>query len=584
MTNKTELVIQRVGQLLAAKATGESGGSVLVVGCLDPHQVQLFESHLSSPILTLIVARNAGEQGTEGGLEAQLIERMRDQDIQAIVIHEVLEHCDGPEGFLRCIRKVMEEFNPNISLVVTVKNYVRSEVATNLLFGRVDQVQLDVSRNVYDEGKLMDLFQSSGFEFAEAMDLLDDETEASKTSVARLIEGMSSAKSWNTYCFIRELHYQPNFTRQPESEGPFLTVVTRTIGNRPQELKEVLLCLSTQTSQDFEVIIVGHNVKRTDEQNVLDVIEHSPTWIRNKIRYIPIFGGGRSRPLNVGFAAARGSYVSILDDDDIVLANWVKTFQDLSETGFGKILKSVSVRQEYERMETSYSSLTSAAVSGFIRDYPAEVDFLQMLHHNQCPGLCLAFPTAVYQKLGYHFDESLNTTEDWDFILRVYSICGIESSPEVTNIYRWWRKGSSSATIHQQNEWEKNYDYVLSKIDDAHLILPPGNIKRIVFLINYYNANSREAYRSELVQEFSMATEEKRVLVREILRSKSWRVTAPVRVLQGFLGKKTVIPDYETASDEQLTILVENLLNTKSWRYTRWLRDFRRRRNAKKVG
>ena len=45
-----------------------------------------------------------------------------------------------------------------------------------------------------------------------------------------------------------------------DDNAPFLSVVMRTQGKRIEMLREAVLCLWAQTCQDFEVLIMGHNL------------------------------------------------------------------------------------------------------------------------------------------------------------------------------------------------------------------------------------------------------------------------------------------------------------------------------------
>ena len=53
--------------------------------------------------------------------------------------------------------------------------------------------------------------------------------------------------------------------KNQDSNAPFLTVITRTQGKRPDMLCDVLLSLTGQTNTNFELLIMGHNL--TEEQN-----------------------------------------------------------------------------------------------------------------------------------------------------------------------------------------------------------------------------------------------------------------------------------------------------------------------------
>ena len=82
--------------------------------------------------------------------------------------------------------------------------------------------------------------------------------------------------------------------------------------NRPQEVKEILRSLATQTVKDFEVIIVedGSSIRCED---IVDIFRD-----QLKIDYFfkPNTGPGPSR--NAGFARATGNYFVVFDSDCIL--------------------------------------------------------------------------------------------------------------------------------------------------------------------------------------------------------------------------------------------------------------------------
>ena len=55
--------------------------------------------------------------------------------------------------------------------------------------------------------------------------------------------------------------YAPIIAKEEAHRGedaPFLSVITRTQGKRPEMLRETLLSLVGQTDEDFEVLLIGH--------------------------------------------------------------------------------------------------------------------------------------------------------------------------------------------------------------------------------------------------------------------------------------------------------------------------------------
>ena len=66
-------------------------------------------------------------------------------------------------------------------------------------------------------------------------------------------------------------------------DAPFLSVIMRTQGHRPEALSEVLLCLCGQSDTDFEVIIMGHNLDDVGRESVNSAIAGLPDYMDGKV-------------------------------------------------------------------------------------------------------------------------------------------------------------------------------------------------------------------------------------------------------------------------------------------------------------
>lgn len=273
-----------------------------------------------------------------------------------------------------------------------------------------------------------------------------------------------------------------------ENEGkkeasPFLSIIVRTQGRREQSLREVFLCLEGQENQDFEVVLIGH--KLNDDQNALIhlILDQQSENMRKKTRFIPLNSGNRTTPLNVGFANAWGKYIVTLDDDDIVLDNWVGNFYDAATKHEGKVLYNYALAQNWSVVEKGEYANALRAESAFDTEFARDYNDVLQVELNRCPPVGLAYPAVAFQKLGIIFDENLATTEDWDYLMRAAYVCGVHSIAEPSCIYRKWINAENSCTVHQQEEWHKNYEIIVEKISQKMLCLPKGSSATIFQLI-----------------------------------------------------------------------------------------------------
>lgn len=285
---------------------------------------------------------------------------------------------------------------------------------------------------------------------------------------------------------------------QEEENAPFLSIVTRTQGRRPEALQETLLCLAGQSDMDFELMIIGHKLNEEQEKLVLDIIDNQEEELRSRIRFIKVDNGTRTTPLNIGFASAKGKYISVLDDDDIVLDNWIEGFKRAYEEKPGAILHAYTLSQEWKTIDRGIDALR--AIAAPTNEYCVEFDFLEELKLNYCPPVGLAFPRYAFSACGIQFDESLNTTEDWDLTMRMAFLCGVSDVKVPTCIYRLWSNTETSRTLHGIEEWQKNYNLIQDKFKQVPIVLSAGYSEKVCKLIEYAeNSSHSQEYRDRFL-------------------------------------------------------------------------------------
>ena len=255
-------------------------------------------------------------------------------------------------------------------------------------------------------------------------------------------------------------------------DAPFLSVVMRTQGKRTNALKEALLCLNAQTDQDFEVIVMAHNVDDETRTGIERIISQFPDEFQKHVRLVPITGGTRTTPLITGFENARGMYISIYDDDDLIFDNWVETFHELYKSMPGRILHAFAVSQNWGVNEDG----SLIALSPTKPEYCCRFNMIDQLTVNHCPTMSLAFPAYAFRMLGINFDEGLSTTEDWDFLMRVAFVCGVADSENVTSIYRKWTNSENSYTQHDNKEWKLNYKKIRNRLKKYYVPVLAGSV------------------------------------------------------------------------------------------------------------
>jgi 2-polyprenyl-3-methyl-5-hydroxy-6-metoxy-1,4-benzoquinol methylase len=431
-------------------------------------------------------------------LAKRLNEVVDADSVVSISLIDVLEHITDNRGVLKALRRFIE--GRPIPLIISVPNVAHHDIAFKLLTGRWEYIEtglLDRTHVVHHTADLLSrIMVSTGWRMVATNDLSLEKSDQAfpadsvvlnpATSLNRFLRQIRdhSDPLARVYQLVRA--YLPGAQRdecitvvRETPPHPFLTVVLRTQGRRPATLRDAFLCLQGQSCADFEVLVLAHRVDVEQQLVVERVIEDLPQSLKTRTRLIVVDHGTRAAPLNVAVQRARGSYVSFLDDDDLVFSHWVETFQTLSKTSMGRVLRSIALRQEIEAQMWSDGTPGYRTVGSLRRIYPSEYDLLAHLSQNFTPFMCLSFPRQLFRELGVRFDESLDICEDWDFEMRAVLLCGVAASPEFTAIYREWKSGHSSYTAHSYNEWRDNEDRVISNLDAQPHIFPPGTIRRI---------------------------------------------------------------------------------------------------------
>lgn len=261
---------------------------------------------------------------------------------------------------------------------------------------------------------------------------------------------------------------------------PFLSIVTRTQGKRLEELQEAFLCLAGQEETDFELLLVGHNLDNGGITLIEGLVSRQPQWLQDKTWIVLVQGGNRTKPLNAAFFYAKGQYITIFDDDDIVFDNWVSSFKKLAKENMGCILYSFVLTQQWKVFLREDDTRILKAIEEPLPAYCDDFDVFEQMHTNHCPTMGLAFPSYVFQSLGFHFDEKLTTTEDWDFLMRAYFVCGIAVSETPTAIYRLWKHNDTSAVIHSKEEWDANRLAIQKKFINMPILLPEKSAEWLI--------------------------------------------------------------------------------------------------------
>lgn len=532
---------------------------VLDIGCGEAALSEALSSR-GATYVGVDIDSDAIAKLTEGGHEAHLLNLtapdltsqfsalVAGRQLAVVLCLDVLEHLTDPDRVLTALHEVTS--STNAELIASIPHVAHIDLARQLLLGNWEMTEtglLDRTHlRFFTEHSLTELMNSTGwYESARSdVELVESDQHVEHhpafgqhATLAGFLGQLRGSVDGNGQVnqFVRRYHRgSPRSELIPARTVPFLSVILRTQGQRIDSLADVLCCLAAQTDLDFEVVLVVHDPDQLEVvQHLVDTFENN---LGSRIRSVPCRGGTRARPANFGLSLARGHYVAFLDDDDLVTADWVENFRRGALAHPGCLIRCWAVEQD--RAWGRKGELAShAAVSPFRPQYVKDFDLIEHLRQNQTPIHCFTVPAAVYH-MGLHFDESLSVCEDWQFLLRAASLCGVHDTRVVTAIYSKFSDRSSSHIVPTA-DWSTTHSWILMQLDRQPLLLPQGSARHLARMQETAASETHlTAIEAELAA-YRRVAEDAHRTIDELKSSTSWKVSAPLRSAAA-LGRRIV--------------------------------------------
>lgn len=512
-----------------------------------------------------------GDLRAPGALLDSVARAVGQREVAAIWIGDVLQHITDEGSLLDAARAAADHFGA-VPLVVTAGNVTHRDVGAKLLMGRWDVAETGIlaapHRRHFTAASLAATLCRHGWHEVAAADVVRDRSEQhfpsgaapleKATSLGAQLAALRAGAGPGAYVTTFVRAYEPGApspgagpVRPAQGEGteaapaPFLSVLVRTQGVRGPTLHETLLCLAAQHCDDFEVVVLLHDGRPGSRQALDEMIGEFHPSFSGRVRVVEVSGGGRSRPLNEGARAARGRYLAMLDDDDLVFAHWVQIYRETAERAPGRVVRVGVATQHVSASTGTWDGEDGYEIAGRPRlDFAIDADHLEHVLANRTPTNGYAVPRSLVTDLGVGWDESLPVLEDWDHLLRAMSICGLENVAEIAGLLRWWDSGDDSKRAYPPDAWESTKEAIVGAHDEMPLVLGPGMFSRLrarlldgdlaqaalgrsIAQVAQLSAEL-EAARSQL----SLETDAHRAALRQVadvLGSTSWRVTGPFR-------------------------------------------------------
>lgn len=243
--------------------------------------------------------------------------------------------------------------------------------------------------------------------------------------------------------------------------------------NTAQYIGETLASVRAQTFTDYEVIIVNDGSPDTE------ALEQALAPYHAALTYLRQPNGGPSRARNLAIKAARGTYLALLDSDDL----WEPDY----------LAVQVAALDADANLALRYANAlifgdTPDAGKQYMTVFPSasEVSFEALIEQRCSVASSVTLRREVAVRAGL-FDETLRTAEDFDLWLRIIHAGG-RIAYDRRLLWRY-RKRDGSLTTNPTANWG-NYLRVLEKVERT---LPLSPTERAV-------VERRRAYVSAMLQ------------------------------------------------------------------------------------
>lgn len=202
-------------------------------------------------------------------------------------------------------------------------------------------------------------------------------------------------------------------------EQHLITVVVRT-KDRPDRLQEALDSIAAQTHPQIEVVVV--NDGGACVETLVGTWQHQT---QRPVQYVAFpHSHGRAAALNQGFQSATGTWLAILDDDDVY-----------RPSGLNTLLQQALHRQ----LDVVYGIVDLVDHTGtektLRKKFQTPYSRHRLLFENYIPVNAILFKKSLLNSVGF-VDEQFHIFEDWDFIFRLSLLTDFGFVEDVVAEYR----------------------------------------------------------------------------------------------------------------------------------------------------
>lgn len=208
------------------------------------------------------------------------------------------------------------------------------------------------------------------------------------------------------------------------TEQPSVSIIVR-IKHSPKLLQRALKSIAAQTFRKIEVVLVDDGSFMLAEDEMQGILGHIPL---SRVRCEKDAGNTHSG--NTGIRRARGKYIGFLDDKDALYPEHIEVLSNLLAGSDYKV-----VYANCEAVSLSCGPGTDAfdeISEGSQGMWEPSSDV--RLFEDAVPLSSILFDNDILRSSG-GFDESLGMFEDWDLIIRIFSLTPFYHVAAVTSRY-----------------------------------------------------------------------------------------------------------------------------------------------------
>jgi methionine biosynthesis protein MetW len=533
------------------------GASVLDVGCSSGNLGLVLERLRGCRVLGVDIDRDAVAVARSKGIEAIVADLTRqpladvvgERCFDVIILADVLEHLVSPAGILAPAGSLL---NPGGRVLCSFPNITHLDVQVMLAqdewrtqpTGILDETHL----RFFTVASFSELAFACGYD-VEAVDRVSlpplgtevlDYGQRLGLGAAEVAALAAASHQGNpnseVYQYVFELHPAPERRRssqglnlapalpddavQAEGTGR-LDVVLRTVEGRLQYLKDALYSLVGVTYPAVRAIVCVDNSSAAYADAVRELAGHLAGLLELTVTVVPPHQVQRGRPLNWGLDQASGEYIAFLDDDDV----YYPTFGDRL-IGCLKDHPEVTVAYGIAQVVRGEATDSGFRALAHVKRYDEPFDRAHLFLENYIPINTLVVRRAAIMAAGIRFDESLPIYEDWAFLRELAARFEFRFVNAVISEYRLRTDGSNAVPEGSEERWERTAAQLRHRYAAQTVRLRAEELATLAQWARTGDPRMQAeiaALRAELARAKS--------LNRELLSSRSWKLTRPLRRL-----------------------------------------------------